>query len=62
MICFFRGLPIRFQKYQTVLIAVSFASEPELAKTIRSIPSGSSEASLAASSIVGGAAHWKKAL
>jgi hypothetical protein len=44
------------------LITVSFASEPELAKMIRSIPSGSSEASFAASSTAGGVLHWKKAL
>ena len=43
-------------------MTVSLASDPELTKWIRSMPSGSKVASFAASSIAGGVPVWKNAL
>ncbi len=53
MIFFFSGRPMALLKYQTILIAVSFASEPELAKNTLLIGTGARSISISARSIIG---------
>ena len=53
MIFFFFGRPRALLKYQTILMAVSFASEPELAKNALLIGTGARAISISASSIIG---------
>ncbi len=53
MIFFLRGRPSALLKYHIILIAVSFASEPELAKNTLLIGTGARAISISESSMSG---------
>ena len=53
MIFFFSGLPIALCMYQSILMALSFASEPELAKNTLLIGTGARSISISARSTIG---------
>ena len=53
MIFFFAGRPMALLKYQMILMALSFASDPELAKNTLLIGTGARSISISARSIIG---------
>ena len=53
MIFFFAVRPSALLKYQTILMALSFASEPELAKNTLLIGTGARATNISARSIIG---------
>ena len=53
MIFFFCGRPSALFRYQTILMAESLASEPELAKNTLLIGTGARSISISARSIIG---------
>ena len=61
MIFFFCGRPSALFMYQTILMTVSLASEPELAKNTFDISTGAICFSFSARSIAGSWERWLKA-
>ena len=53
MIFFFSGLPMALCMYQSILMTLSFASEPELAKNTLLIGTGARSISISARSTIG---------